>query len=87
MYPELDVVIGQVLLAIDELIAPHYDGPVGIDMMFYWDENGKIALNPCVEVNLRMTMGMVTAAMGSLHGVCGNFSITASKSGYSLDIS
>ena len=75
MYPDLDPVIGQVLMAIDDLIAPHYDGYLGIDMMLYWDENGKIALNPCVEVNLRMTMGMVTAAMGSRHGLRGNFKI------------
>ena len=74
------------LVAIDDLIAPHYDGPVGIDMMLYWDENGRIALNPCVEVNLRMTMGMVTAAMGSRHDLHGNFSIVAGKSGYSLKI-
>ena len=73
--------------ALDSIIAPHYDGPLGIDMMFYKNENGEIALNPCVEVNLRMTMGMVTAAMGSRHGLHGNFSIVASKSGYSLMIS
>ena len=75
MYPDLDPVIGQVLMAIDDLIAPHYDGYLGIDMMLYWDENGKIAINPCVELNLRMTMGMVTAAMGSRHNLRGNFSI------------
>jgi hypothetical protein len=82
LYPDLDPVIGQVLMAIDDLIAPHYNGYLGIDMMLYWDENGKIALNPCVEVNLRMTMGMVTAAMGSRHGLRGDFSIVADESGY-----
>ena len=86
MYPDLDPVVGQVLMAIDDLIAPHYDGYLGIDMMLYRDKSGKIALNPCVEVNLRMTMGMVTAAMGSRHGLRGSFSVTASKSGYSLMI-
>lgn len=86
MYPDLDPVVGQVLMAIDDLIAPHYDGYLGIDMMLYRDKSGKIALNPCVEVNLRMTMGMVTAAMGSRHGLRGSFSVTASKSGYSLKI-
>ena len=55
-------------------------------MLFYRDNNGKIAINPCVELNLRMTMGMITAAMGSRHNLRGNFSITASKSGYSLKI-
>jgi len=86
MYPDLDSVIGQVLMTINELIAPHYDGPLGIDMMMYLDKNSKIAINPCVEINLRMTMGMVTAAMGSRHALRGNFSITASKSGYFLKI-
>lgn len=41
--------------ALARLIAPHYSGPVGIDMLC--DTNGKI--NPCVEINLRMTMGHV----------------------------
>ena len=74
MYPDLDPVIGQTLMAIEKLIAPHYNGPLGVDMMLYRD-NGRIALNPCVEINLRMTMGMVTAAMGNHHGLRGSFSI------------
>ena len=82
LYPDIDPVIGQVLMAIDDLIAPHYNGYLGIDMMLYWDENGKIALNPCVEVNLRMTMGMVTAAMGSRHGLNGQFKIVNDVSGH-----
>lgn len=86
-YPNLDNVVEKVINALNTIIAPHYDGPLGIDMMLYRDNNGKIALNPCVEVNLRMTMGMVTAAMGSRHNLRGNFSIIASKSGYSIKIS
>lgn len=86
LYPDLDPVINEVMAVVDELIAPHYDGPLGIDMMLYRDKNGKIALNPCVEVNLRMTMGMITTAMGSRHGLRGDFSITASTSGYYLKI-
>ena len=81
MYPDLDPVIGQLLLAIDELIAPYYDGPLGVDMMLYYDAKGHIALNPCVEINLRMTMGMVTAAMGSRHDLRGDFSIVNDQSG------
>ena len=86
-YLDLDKVVDNVLKVIDGLIAPHYNGPLGIDMMLYRDDNGSIALNPCVEVNLRMTMGMVTAAMGSHHNLRGNFSVSASKSGYLLKIS
>lgn len=41
-------------LAIDSLIAPHYNGPVGIDMFSTVEGD----LNPCVEINLRLTMGL-----------------------------
>lgn len=81
-YPELDQIINNVLNALDTIIAPHYDGPLGIDMMFYRDSDGKIALNPCVEINLRMTMGMVTAAMGSRHNLRGHFKIENTPTGY-----
>lgn len=36
-----------------------YRGPFGVDMMVCKDENGYFWLHPCVEINLRMTMGMV----------------------------
>ena len=51
-------------------------------MMLYWDQNGSIAINPCVEINLRMTMGMVTAAMGDRHGLRGDFKIASDASGH-----
>ncbi|MCQ2207559.1 MAG: hypothetical protein MJZ02_04985 [Paludibacteraceae bacterium] len=38
-------------------IAPHYNGIVGIDMLT-GTVDGVERLNPCVEINLRMTMGM-----------------------------
>ena len=82
LYPDLDPVIGQVIMAMNDLIAPHYNGPLGIDMMLYWDQNGRIAINPCVEINLRMTMGMVTAAMGDRHGLMGQFKIASDTSGH-----
>ena len=41
--------------ALRALIAPFYEGPLGIDMLT--TENG--AVNPCVEINLRHTMGML----------------------------
>ena len=42
--------------AIESIIAPYYDGPLGIDMFATTDGN----LNPCVEINLRHTMGHAT---------------------------
>ncbi len=41
--------------ALEEIIAPGYEGPVGIDMLI--SEEGLI--NPCVELNLRLTMGIM----------------------------
>jgi hypothetical protein len=39
-------------------IAPFYSGVLGIDM-FLFEENELLKLHPCVEINLRMTMGYV----------------------------
>lgn len=41
--------------ALDSLIASDYDGPLGIDMLV----TASGAVNPCVEINLRHTMGML----------------------------
>ena len=81
-YPALDQIINNVLQALDAIVAPHYNGPLGIDMMLYRKENGTVSLNPCVEINLRMTMGMVTAAMGSRHNLRGKFMIENDASGH-----
>ena len=40
-------------------LAEGYTGPVGVDMMVVEGKRGKAALHPCVEVNLRRTMGRV----------------------------
>ena len=86
-YPGLDQAVNATITALDNIIAPHYSGPVGVDMMLYKKENGEIALNPCVEINLRMTMGMITATMGSRHGLRGSFAITSNDKGYSFFLS
>lgn len=36
-----------------------YEGYIGIDMMTYRDLNGELHLHPCVEINLRCTMGVI----------------------------
>lgn len=46
-----------------------YVGPVGIDMLA--DKDGRV--NPCVEINLRHTMGMTAAALYKLTGRPRNF--------------
>lgn len=45
---------------LTQLIAPHYRGFLGVDMMIY-NNNGKIEIAPCIEINLRMTMGVLNS--------------------------
>ena len=40
-----------------------YEGPFGVDMMVVKKNTGELALHPCVEINLRLTMGHVALAM------------------------
>lgn len=53
-YP-IDKYVKAQSMLLKNLIAPKYNGPLGIDMLA--DDMGDI--NPCVELNLRMTMGHV----------------------------
>lgn len=60
-YPRLDTVADAMRQVLQEVIAPHYEGLLGVDMLLY-DDNGAIRLDPCVELNLRTTMGHVNIA-------------------------
>ncbi len=47
-------------------VSPHYTGPLGVDMMVCKFEDEPIfRLHPCVEINLRMNMGLVSHAFYS----------------------
>ncbi len=46
---------------LSEFLQGHYSGPLGIDMMLARTD-GKTRLHPCIEVNLRRTMGWVAMA-------------------------
>jgi len=48
----------RLLLFIEKEIAPFYSGYLGVDMFIYKMDNA-FWLHPCVEINLRMTMGLV----------------------------
>lgn len=52
---DLDLLIERQRMALDAIVAATYNGPVGIDMLV--TPEGEI--NPCVELNLRHTMGMI----------------------------
>lgn len=48
---------------LPEILGGNYHGPLGIDMMVVEDEQGKRLLHPCVEMNLRRTMGHVALSL------------------------
>lgn len=52
---DLSKIIDRQRLLLGSYVAPYYEGPLGIDMLV--TEEGNI--NPCVEINLRDTMGRV----------------------------
>lgn len=52
---------------LTELLGGLYCGPLGIDMMLVEDEdNNTLLLHPCVEINLRRTMGHAAIALRKL---------------------
>lgn len=71
LYPELDEVVAALTQVLNEMVAPHYSGWLGVDMLLYKNthsaksERGdRLGIDPCVELNLRPTMGTVTAMLG-----------------------
>jgi hypothetical protein len=45
--------------AVQSLYAHRYTGYLGVDMLIYRAKDGAFAIHPCVEINLRHTMGLV----------------------------
>lgn len=65
---------------IEEFLTEHiggaYHGPIGVDMMVCEaDIEGEYLLNPCVEINMRRTMGHVALALAR-RGQRGEFKLT-----------
>ena len=52
--------VGRVLqVELAEVIGGSYQGYLGVDMMICRTKDGGYAIHPCVEINLRMNMGVV----------------------------
>ena len=54
----LDTLVNTHAQLLTRTLAPHYRGPLSIDMLIARDPQGLPLLHPCLEVNLRMTMGI-----------------------------
>ena len=63
-YIEINQIKETIAMVIADIYATHYEGFLGVDMLLYDDGNGHIDIDPCVEVNLRATMGVVTCEIG-----------------------
>lgn len=50
---------------LSAMVAPLYDGYLGVDMLIFRKADGSIGINPCIEMNLRNTMGVVTSIVGN----------------------
>ena len=48
------------VLFLKENLAQFYNGYLGIDMMLYGSKSTNCFLHPCIEINLRMNMGIVS---------------------------
>ncbi|MBE6224924.1 MAG: hypothetical protein E7122_06840 [Bacteroidales bacterium] len=48
-------------------LAGRYTGFVGVDMFIYRNSRGRVLLNPAVEINMRMTMGLIARNIYDFH--------------------
>lgn len=56
-------------------LADNYEGVFGVDMLIYHEEGGNLKIVPCLEINMRHTMGMVALQIEKLlaPGIKGKF--------------
>lgn len=47
-------------------MAIFYEGVFGVDTLIYTDEKSKLRINPCLEINVRHTMGMLSLQLEKL---------------------
>lgn len=59
-------IANELSIVLTSIITPHYVGYLGVDMMIYY-QNGKLLIAPCIELNLRMTMGVIAMLLGNKH--------------------
>lgn len=63
----IDFVRAKIMDALSHIIGRHYIGPFGVDMMILSNpDNQGFLIHPCVEINLRRTMGHVAIEMANV---------------------
>jgi len=62
----LEKIKTEILSILNRMYSPYYQGNIGIDMMIYNDK-GVFRLHPCVEINMRKSMGFVALKIFEKH--------------------
>ena len=68
--------------AVAALFGGYYTGFIGIDMLTYRDEQQHLHIHPCIEINMRYTMGLVAICLQQKYmtpHTFGSFRITYEK--------
>lgn len=60
----IDLLAREITDILSESISDFYEGPLGVDMMVVSD-GGRLKVQPCVEMNLRRTMGFVALSFNA----------------------
>ncbi len=71
-----------VTTALSQLYGAIYKGYLGVDMIVYRTKEGNCALHPCIEINMRYTMGLVALRLSQKFlapGTKGDFHVTYEK--------
>ncbi|GAB1453547.1 hypothetical protein MASR2M47_36030 [Draconibacterium sp.] len=66
-----DYIVGQIRQPIinaleNSEMAIFYEGVFGVDTLIYFDEDNKLKINPCLEINVRHTMGLLALRLEKL---------------------
>lgn len=78
-----------VRIVLQEVYGSIYAGYIGVDMLVYKQRDGSFAIHPCVEINMRYTMGMVALRLYRNYvapGASGDYRVSYEKeAGEALD--
>ena len=68
MAEELPEILSSPLLKIleESPLPQHYEGYFGVDTLIFRDRDGKLRVNPCLEINLRQNMGLLSLRLEKL---------------------
>lgn len=79
---ELDMFREALMKALAEYYGSSYAGPLGVDMMVYLGPKQQPMIHPCVEINMRRTMGMLAISLSNRYvseNSTGNFRLEFAK--------